>query len=287
MFGRRSLGLAGAAALLTGLLVSAPAVAQAADPLETAPLEYVAIGDSSAAGPLIPWQIDLACLRSSVNYPHIAAKQLGARLTDVSCSGAVVPDFTSKQFGFVPPQFSALKLTTDLVTVAIGGNDTGLVTAALSCINLLPAPAGVSCKSRFTAGGKDQLAARITAAGPSVGAALDRIRQLSPNAKILVTGYGTYIRPNGCYPLVPVWPVDANYLQATVDRLNTMLAQQAAAHGAEYVDLRTPSIGHDACAPSSQRWLEGLVPSSIAAPLHPSQAGMAAFGRIVAARATR
>lgn len=280
MFGRRSLGWVGAAVLLTGLLVSAPATAQAADPLE-----YVALGDSSAAGPLIPWQIDLVCLRSGVNYPHVAAKQLGAQLTDVSCSGAVIPDFTGKQFGFVPPQFSALKPTTDLVTVAIGGNDTGLVAAALSCINLLPAPAGTSCKARYTAGGTDQLAARIAATAPAVGAALDRIRELAPNAKVLVTGYGTYVRPNGCYPTVPVWPVDANYLQATVDRLNAMLAQQAAAHGAQYVDLRTPSIGHDACAPIGQRWLEGLIPSSAAAPLHPSAAGMAAFGQIVATHA--
>lgn len=279
MFGRRSLGWAGAISLVAALLVPT-AAAQAADPLE-----YVAIGDSSAAGPLIPWQIDLACLRSSINYPHVAAGLLGARLTDVTCSGAVIPDFTGKQFGFVPPQFSALKSTTDLVTVAIGGNDTGLVSAALSCINLFPAPAGTSCKARFTAGGEDQLAERIKATGPAVGAALDRIRELAPNAKILVTGYGTYIRPNGCYPLVPVWPVDADYLQATVDRLNTMLAQQAAAHGAQYVDLRTPSIGHDACAPIGQRWLEGLLPSSIAAPLHPSAAGMAAFGQLVATQA--
>lgn len=276
--GRLLAAVGAAAVLLTGLL--APAAAHAAEPLE-----YVAIGDSSAAGPLIPWQIDLACLRSGVNYPHVAAQELGAQLKDVTCSGAVIPDFTGKQFGFLPPQFAALKSTTDLVTVAIGGNDTGLVTAALSCINLLPSPLGTSCKARFTAGGKDQLAARITATGPAVGAALDRIHQLAPNAKVLVTGYGTYIRPGGCYPLVPVWAVDADYLQATVDRLNTMLAQQAAAHGAQYVDLRTPSIGHDACAPVGSRWLEGLIPSSIAAPLHPSAAGMAAFGRIVATKA--
>lgn len=249
---------------------------------QAASLEYVALGDSSAAGPLIPWQIDLACLRSGANYPHVAAEKLGAKLTDVTCSGAVIPDFTGKQFGFVPPQFSALKSTTDLVTVAIGGNDTGLVTAALSCINLLPAPLGTSCKERFTAGGKDQLAAKITATGPAVGAALERIRALAPQAKVLVTGYGTYIRPGGCYPLVPVWPVDADYLQATVDRLDAMLAEQAAAHGAKYVDLRTPSIGHDACAPVGSRWLEGLIPSSIAAPLHPSAIGMAAFGDLVA-----
>ncbi|TDD48293.1 SGNH/GDSL hydrolase family protein [Kribbella antibiotica] len=257
-----------------------PVAAQAADPYE-----YVAIGDSSAAGPLILPQVDLPCLRSGVNYPHIAAAKLGARLTDVTCSGAVIPDFSGKQFGFVPPQYNSLSAATDLVTVAIGGNDTGLVTAALSCINLLPAPAGLSCKERYTAGGRDQLADRITATAPAFGKALDRIRALAPNARILVTGYGTYIRPGGCYPTIPVWAVDANYLQATIDRLNTMLAAQSASHGATYVDLRTPSIGHDACAPISQRWLEGLIPTSDAAPLHPSRAGMAAFGALVAAAA--
>ncbi|MFI5736490.1 SGNH/GDSL hydrolase family protein [Kribbella sp. NPDC051587] len=264
--------------LLTGLL--SPAVAHASDPLE-----YVALGDSSAAGPLILPQIDLPCLRSGVNYPHVAAAKLGARLVDVTCSGAVIPDFSGRQFGFVPPQYNSLKSTTDLVTVAIGGNDTGLVAAALSCINLLPAPAGVSCKERFTAGGRDQLAAGISATAPAFGRALDRIRTLAPNARILVTGYGTYIRPGGCYPTIPVWPADADYLQATVDRLNHMLATQSALHGATYVDLRTPSVGHDACAPISQRWLEGLVPTSDAAPLHPSRAGMAAFGGLVAAAA--
>ncbi|NUR98406.1 MAG: SGNH/GDSL hydrolase family protein [Kribbellaceae bacterium] len=260
--------------------MSGPAAAQA-----SGQLEYVALGDSSAAGPLIPPQIDVPCLRSALNYPHVAAAELGAQLADVTCSGAVIPDFSGNQFGFEPPQFNALKPTTDLVTVAIGGNDTGLVAAALSCINLLPPPAGTSCKERFTAGGQDQLAARIDATAAPFGQALDRIRQLAPHARVLVTGYGTYIRPNGCYPQIPVWPIDANYLQSTIDRLNTMLATQSAAHGAHYVDLRTPSIGHDACAPIGERWLEGLVPSSAAAPLHPSAAGMAAFGELVAAAA--
>ena len=133
--------------LLAGL-VTGPAVARA-----DGPLEYVALGDSSAAGPLILPQIDLAGPRSSLNYPHIAAQQLGAGLTDVTCSGAVIPDFSGKQFGFVPPQYDALSSTTDLVTVAIGGNDTGLVSAALSCINALPPPARPSARGMAAFGG--------------------------------------------------------------------------------------------------------------------------------------
>lgn len=194
-------------------------------------------------------------------------------------------DFGGKQFGWIAPQYDALTSSTDLVTVAIGGNDAGLVAAALSCVNAFPEPFGSSCKDRYTAGGHDQIAEQIDAVGPSVGKALDEVHRRSPHATVLVTGYGTYVQPGGCYPLVPAWPRDADYIQASVDHLNAMLATQAAAHGASYVDLRTPSIGHDSCADSSTRWLEGLFPGSAAAPLHPSELGMANFGRLVAAAA--
>src|SRR5262245_23939715 len=74
---------------------------------------YVALGDSAAAGPLIPLP-DLSspgCLRSTANYPKLAAHALGLPITDVTCSGAVTADMTGSQqtpLGGVPPQFDAL-----------------------------------------------------------------------------------------------------------------------------------------------------------------------------------
>jgi hypothetical protein len=56
--------------------------------------------------------------------------------------------------------------------------------------------------------------------------------------------------------------------------LNTMIAQQAAAAGATYVDTYTPSIGRDGCASSGRRWVEPLIPGSPAAPFHPNARGM-------------
>ena len=51
---------------------------------------YTALGDSYAAGPLIPNQSlnPLGCLRSDHNYAHLTAAAKGLTLTDVSCSGA-------------------------------------------------------------------------------------------------------------------------------------------------------------------------------------------------------
>ncbi|SMD25334.1 SGNH/GDSL hydrolase family protein [Lentzea albidocapillata] len=250
-------------------------------------LDYVALGDSAAAGPLIPNQDPaLWCLRSSNNnYPRIAAKILGAKLTDVTCSGAKTDDFAGRQFGFVAPQYDALKPTTDLVSITIGGNDVGLVQTALGCINLLPEPVGLSCKARLTAGG-DQVAAAIGKWASEFGAALDEVKRRAPHAKILVTGYGTYIRPGGCYPVQPIWARDADYLQGSVDLLSATAKAEAEKRGATYVDLAAVSVGHDTCAKPADRYLEGLIPTTIAAPLHPNAAGMAAFGATVA-RAAR
>jgi lysophospholipase L1-like esterase len=271
---RLSLALAVTAATVS---VGIPAVA--ADTID-----YVALGDSAAAGPLIPSQdINLACLRSDNNYPAVAAKALGARLTDVSCSGAKITDFTGRQFGFLPPQFDALNSGTDLVTLTIGGNDIGLVQAALGCLNLFPEPFGFSCADRLTAGGKDSLGTAIAAWAPQVGQALDAIRAKAPKAKIVVAGYGTYVQHNGCHPIQPIWARDANYIQASVDKLSAVLRDQAVSHGATFVDLAAVSIGHDTCAAPWNRYLEGLIPTTAAAPLHPNAQGMAAFGAAVAA----
>jgi hypothetical protein len=52
-----------------------------------------------------------------------------------------------------------------------------------------------------------------------------------------------------------------------------VIANAAAANNAKFVDTFTSSIGHDACKPSGTAWVNGIVPNSIAYPLHPNQAG--------------
>src|SRR5882672_5086806 len=134
---------------------------------------YVALGDSAAAGPLIPLP-DLTspgCIRSTANYPKLAAHRLGLPITDVSCSSATTADLTGSQstpLGSVPPQFNALGADTTLVTVQIGGNDAGLVGLALSCVNLLPDPFGTSCAATNTAGGHDVYGERIAGLAPRI-----------------------------------------------------------------------------------------------------------------------
>ncbi|MEJ3749796.1 SGNH/GDSL hydrolase family protein [Actinomycetes bacterium KLBMP 9797] len=247
------------------------------------PLRYVALGDSSAAGPGIPNQINAACGRSDRNWPHVLATILRAELTDVTCSGARIPDLSGRQYGSIAPQFDALGPDTDLVTLAIGGNDIAGSEAFVACATLTPEPTGPTCQERFTVGGVDQYATRVAETAPVLAAALKEIKRRSPQAAVAVVGYLTYWQPGGCFPADPYVPVDADYLQATFDRLMAMLADQAAAHGATYVDIRTPSADHGLCAPPAKRWLEGAIPAVPALKYHPNATGMANAAKIIAA----
>src|SRR4051795_13485140 len=93
-------------ALLVAMLALAlPAAASAAP-------NYVALGDSYVAGPVIPVQIrPSGCLKSDHNYAHLAAPQLGLTLHDPSCWGAKPDHMTQPQNvspdGPNPPQFNA------------------------------------------------------------------------------------------------------------------------------------------------------------------------------------
>jgi lysophospholipase L1-like esterase len=268
------------------LLLASPAQARAAE-------SYVALGDSAAAGPLIPNQVlpELGCLRSDRNYPHLTARAIGAAsFRDVTCSGAKTRDMYQRQnteLGSVAPQLDALRPDTTLVTVQIGANDVGLTRFIEDCLNLLPPPVGDACNDDYvTPDGQDGWRVKTDALRPTLVQLAADIRARSPQARIFLVGYATYARPDGCYPRVPIIRQDANYIRATLQYFNRMLAEQAAAAGIGFIDLETPSAGHDPCASASTRWIEPYIPASPAAPFHPNAQGMRGFAEIVTAAVT-
>ncbi len=248
---------------------------------------YTALGDSYAAGPLIPNQSfePLGCLRSDHDYAHLTATAKGLTLTDVSCSGATTADMTAAQNvepGPNPPQFNGLSTGTNIVSVTIGGNDIGFTEIIENCITFNPF--STPCKSQYDSGGHDQLAERIEGAAPKVGAVLQGIHERSPNARVFVVNYPDILPSgSGCWPTVPLAFGDVPYLHATEERLNAMLATQAALHGASVVDWYSASIGHDACKGSGTRWVEPLIPGELTAPVHPNKAGMTGAASVLEA----
>jgi lysophospholipase L1-like esterase len=250
---------------------------------------YVALGDSYVAGPVIPVQIPpFGCLKSSNNYAHLAAPRIGLPLRDASCSGAKTDHMTNPQGvspdGPNPPQFNSLDADTQVVTLGIGGNDIGFSSIAQNCLVRQPST-GSPCKDSYTAGGTDQISQRIADTAPKVASVLQGIHSRSPNARVFVVNYPAIMPESGpaCWPILPIADGDVAYMRDKEKELNQMLADQAAANGAKLVDWYTPSIGHDACQPPVVKWVEGAVVTNAAAPVHPNLFGMQAASDIVAA----
>ncbi|WP_203336372.1 SGNH/GDSL hydrolase family protein [Nocardioides limicola] len=285
-------------------------------------LEYVSLGDSWSAdvvlfdlnGPPATEHAPIDCAQSHVNYPKLVAAELGIPVhRDATCGSATTDDFTGPQAlplgGTNAPQFDRLSPTTDLVTIGIGGNDAGIASGAMKCIDatlgvypadvlpLPPLPFSIpmlgsdlpvgGCKDHFTAGGRDLLAEQIAAAKPKVVAAITRTRALAPNARILVLDYIAAIPEQGWCPLfAPVSEEDLRYLYESFGKLNAMVKAAAQEGGAEFVDTYTPTVGHDICQMPHVRYVEGLGIVSlndvaVAVPAHPNSAGARAQADIV------
>ena len=245
---------------------------------------YVSLGDSYTAAPLVPNPTGnpILCGRSTINYPSDVSRALSpSRFTDASCSSATTVDMTQSQslqggLQTAPPQFNALRADDALVTVGIGGNDAGLLSVVEECAKLdVIRPFGSACKSHYASGGSDPNVAAVNATGPKVAAVIQGIHARASQAEVMVVGYPDGLPTNGssCWPLVPISAGDIAYINSLETSLNTVLRNAANANGAKYVDTFTSSIGHDACKSPGTAWVNGIVPTSAAYPLHPNQTG--------------
>jgi len=266
---------------LLAALLGAAGVAQA-----QTPGRYVALGDSYSAGPLVPPQqgVPAGCLRSGSNFPSVVAAGIGAaEFVDVSCSGATTDDFTAAQgvaLGSNPPQLDALTGAEDLVTLTIGGNDVGFADIIQRCALTSPTNLfGAACRASYGT----TLDERIAVAGEKVATALAAIAERSPDATVALVGYPALLPDEGpgCFPVVPFSAGDVAWLRGIEKDLNATLEARAAAAGATYVDTYTPTIGHDMCQLPGTKWIEGLLPTAPAAPVHPNALGMQAMGAAV------
>jgi lysophospholipase L1-like esterase len=265
--------LASAAATIAVLSLSAP-IARAEEPLT-----YVALGDSySAASGVLPVDLTapLVCLRSTRNYPHVIAAETGARLDDVTCGGADTNDFTAAQYPGVPPQLDAVGADTDLITMTIGGNDSGVFgDAIVACgsAGLLTLGQGSPCKDQNGSRFEDTVR---TTTYPALVAALRATSAKAPQAEIAILGYPWIVPASGsCFLKLPIATGDVPYLRSLQASLNDAVRRAAAETGATYVDLSVASEGHDACASPSVRWIEPVLTTTNPVVVHPNALGEA------------
>lgn len=274
------------AACATVVLAAMAPPANAAEPLDG---RYVALGDSYAAGSGIPNLSAGLCLRSDRNYASVLAARLQpTATTDVTCGAAKTKHMTEPHtypvIGKVnDPQLDAVTADTKLVTLTIGGNDLGSTMAGVAgpivtCVALaIINPNGAPCADHYGSTLKD----RIDDASGRVASTLKTIREKAPEAKVMLVGYPAVLpeNENDCKGQQPITVGDAAFLRDVVKDLNSMLAGEAQAAGATYVDTYTPSIGHDIC--SEDRWIEGIIPREPTVPVHPNARGEEAMADAV------
>ena len=279
------------------LLLSACTAGSAAPPASPSPSaaspdpigRYVALGDSYAAGPLIP-TTDLAagCGRSDHNYAHLLADALDVgRLVDVTCSGATTHDLTHVQRTFgdarIPPQMRAVTRDTSLVTVTIGGNDLDLFSTLVNtCTQLRSSdPQGDPCTRRFVTQGPD-LDRAVATISASVAGVLRTIARRAPDARVVLVGYLRLVPDRGSCVGLPLAAGDYAVGRRISQGLDRALHRAARRTGTTYVDMYAASRGHDIC--STRPWVNGAVTvREKALAFHPFAAGMRADARAVLA----
>lgn len=275
-----SLLLVGALALVSGSATADPGSSGATpgpgSSVASVYSNYVALGDSYAAAPFVPDPVPdpAGCIRSTNNYPSIMAGylELGA-YRDVTCSGAATRNLLNPQAtssGNVPPQIRALRPSTDLVTITLGGNDFGLFGDLITVCPRLhqeQPQAQAPCRRAFTENGVDTKLRDAAAIQDHLTWVLGQIRQRSPRADVALVSYPRILPGSGTCPKVPFAAGDYRWGARIADRLDPSLKNAASAKGALFIDMHARSLGHDACA-GAKAWVNGYS-FRRAAPFHP------------------
>jgi hypothetical protein len=191
-----------------------------------------------------------------------------------------------------PPQLAALDGSDSLVTITIGGNDTGYVPLLIAAS--LPRAArrlpllGGRISELLDRDGRDRALAAVFDSLCAIGVA---VRERAAGARIFFVDYApasgrcpqTILPPAGA-PAPPLAEADADlgrHVAATLERLT---ADAAAATGCEVVSAAAASRSHHAWSaePWTTRPARHVVPMpGRPAPLHPNGAGMQAVAELV------
>ncbi|MFF8727327.1 SGNH/GDSL hydrolase family protein [Streptomyces sp. NPDC015171] len=249
---------AGCSLLLTAACAFVdPATAQVAP--RTAAAGYVALGDSyssgAGAGDYLP-SSGKNCKRSSRAYPVLWAEaHAQSSFSFVACNGAGTGEVLSEQLG-------PLGARTRLVSLTVGGTDSGFATVMTTC----------------AIGGTSRCTSAVSRARSAMDGTLSRnldrlysvIRDRAPAARVVVLGYPHLYHLGGRCSLG--LPEDERAsLNSAVDHLNQVIAQRAAAHGFAFADVTGAFTGHEIC--SSTPWLHGVDVLAITESYHPTAPG--------------
>lgn len=307
---RKLVAAAGAAFLLTGLLVGVPAHA------DERPTAIVSLGDSYISGEAAgDYEVGTDqegnfCHRSNRAEIHRTGIDVD-RSINLACSGATTDNV---RLGGTPkngeaPQAEQLREVArandvQLVVLSIGGNDVGFSDLVLDCIKAY-FKLGERCQDKWA----DQLPAELAEATPGIARSLADIRTVMADAGYADTDYQlvlqSYPSPvteenrytwtkafEGC----PIRDDDAQWARSiVVSQFAATLSSVATDANARFLDLSQAFFGREVCADGidhDQEWASGIdidvgqiqngVGGNIVQQsLHPNELGHAQFGTCI------
>lgn len=256
------------------------AVGGLAPAAQAVPGNTVVLGDSLAANPTL---VDYVSGKASVPLPGGRTNQLGCG-TDFRFSNAIgaangtpAANFTCAGASY---RTGGIHMIDQLNQAAAQGELNG----ATKQVVLF---SGANDTYPYVINDKmpvEQIKANLQA---SIRDAVNRARQLAPNARIKVAGYPTISTPEGKVCLLNIIPGQPTQDAFTNIREIEDAAQWAAVDaaretGAQFVDLKPMSRDHGMC--SNDRWIAGIIDTT-AGPhnliLHMTDAGLDAVGAAV------
>ena len=293
----RLLLLATLAGIAVTLVVLASAGAGGQQAQAAAVKRYVALGDSYTSGEGAFDYMAAAkgrpqrCHRSRNAYSQLLAARLRGGVKHEptrdfwACSGDEVPQLISNQLG-------ALNRSVAVVTVGIGGNDSGWIAAIKSCMAdaiLHPSPGtGKGC-NRIVA---DVFAVKLPQLRTRLREAYGLIKAKAPNAKVIVLGYPAIFedsyRSTFCASVGPLTRGARSDLRKAAVQLDSEIGAIAAEFGLRFVDPRDTFKDHRICGPKAD-WIHGITrgrngePKISPTTFHPNRDGQRGFADVIAA----
>ncbi len=238
--------------------------------------EYVALGDSVAAGDGLPSTqgSDPACSVSNQAYPSIVAASLGMPYRNLACSGATAGDLVSEQHltgtsRDIEPQLDTAFAngTPRLVTITAGANDIYWDFYVRKCYL---GECGTSVDRASLGGLKSVLSLKI-----------DYVLQTIQNKsngqppRVVLTGYFWPLSAECSTDQSGLTATEVSWLNQQLQDVNNKIQQAASSYSfARYAPVSF--VGHELC--TAQPWVQDAAGD---APLHPTAQGQQAIADAV------
>lgn len=240
----------------------------------TNPMQYIALGDSIAAGQGLATAADdeVRCGRTTEAYSFKVAETKGWTHQNMSCKGSTAGDlYTSQKVG-EPPIPAQLKQAfaagkPQVISITTGANDAQWAAFLNKCF-------ATTCGSAADTANTEKLFAVMRLKLYYAMFDVQR-RSLGNPPQVLLTGYYNPVS-QACVGLDPRLTADeVTWLTGQVAALNQSLKKVADSYSfVEYVPV--DFTGHDICSASS--WVQG--PTN-PAPMHPTAAGQNAIAEAI------